>query len=102
MSRRDQAIALGVGTAASAAIVPVGGLAVIASPMVFDNPYNLENPVAWIAFLLVLGLWIVCIAGPYGAWVAFIKRQERLQWIAIGAPFAWGLAMILAFLCVPN
>jgi hypothetical protein len=98
MTRTRQAIILGVATFGCAVLLPLGAVAAIASPMLFDNPYNLEKPVAWIAFLLVLSLWIICIAAPYGAWVAYFKRREPLQWLAIGAPFAWCAATAVSLM----
>ena len=49
---------------------PAGGLAAILSPMVFDPRQNLLNPIAWIAFLLIVSFWAVCLAAPYGAWAS--------------------------------
>jgi hypothetical protein len=102
LSRGSQAGILVLATLGCVGLLPVGALAAIASPMVFDNPYNLENPLAWVAFMLVLGLWIVCLVAPYGAWVAFFKGRQQLQWIAIGSPFVWGLAMAVALRVAPH
>jgi|GEM_PF-2786415 hypothetical protein len=93
MSRRQQAVVLGLVTFACLVMLPVGAVGAIASPMVFEDPYNLERPIAWIAFFLMLSLWIICIAAPFGAWVAFYKRSQGLQWVAAGAPFAWFAAL---------
>ena len=79
-------------------LLPVGMVGAVASPIVFEDPYNLEKPIAWIAFILALSLWIVCIAAPYGAWVAFAKRRQPLQWIAIGAPFVWFAATAVSLM----
>jgi hypothetical protein len=97
MSRRWQAAILIMATLGCLVMLPVGAVGAIASPIVFDDPHNLERPLAWMAFLLALGLWIVCIVAPFGAWVAFAKRREQLQWIAIGSPFVWFLATGLTF-----
>jgi uncharacterized BrkB/YihY/UPF0761 family membrane protein len=100
MKRKSQAIILGAATFGCLLMLPLGAVGALASPMLFDDPHNLESPVAWIAFMLVLSLWIICIAAPYGAWVAYAKRREPLQWLAIGAPFAWcavtALSLMLA------
>lgn len=96
MSRNWQAIILGVATFGCVLMLPLGMIGAIASPIVFDDAHNLEKPIAWVAFLFMLGLWILCIAAPYGAWVAFVKRREQLQWIAIGAPFAWCAMMAVS------
>jgi hypothetical protein len=102
MSRRWQAFLLVMASLGCLAMLPLGALGAIVSPMVFDNPYNLQNPFAWFAFLLMVGLWVVCIIAPYAAWVAFIKGRQSLQWTAIGAPFAWCAVMSLALLLVPR
>jgi hypothetical protein len=100
MSRKSHAIILGAATVGCLLMLPLGAVGAVVSPMLFDDPHNLEQPVRWIAFLLVLSLWIICIAGPYGAWVAYAKRREALQWVAIGSPFAWcaatGISLMLA------
>lgn len=98
MSRTWQAIILGMATFGCLLMLPVGAIGAIASPMLFDDPYNLQKPIVWVAFLLMLGLWIICIAAPYGAWVAFVKRREHLQWLAIGAPFAWCALMAVSMM----
>ena len=98
MSRTRQAILLGLATFGCLVLLPLGMLSAVASPIVFQDPYNLEKPIAWLAFVLALSLWIVCIAAPYGAWVAFIKRRQSLQWLAIGAPFAWFAATALTLM----
>jgi hypothetical protein len=99
MSRTSQAILLGVATFGCLVLLPLGVVGAIASPIVFDNPRNLEQPLAWIAFLFMLSLWVICILAPFGAWVAFAKRRQPLQWLAIGAPFAW-LALTAASMAI--
>ena len=84
------------------AAVPVGAIFAIMSPLVFDGPGNLLNPVAWLAFLLVIGLWIVCILAPYGAWIAFVRRREAISWAAMSAPLVWTLALAAALYFVPG
>jgi len=102
MSRRWQAFWLVMGTLACLAALPVGAVFAIMSPLVFDGPGNLLNPIAWFAFLLVIGLWIVCILAPYGAWVAFIRRRGALTWAAMAAPFAWVAVLATTLLFVPG
>jgi hypothetical protein len=92
MFKSWEAIWLGVASAVSLLAAPVGGLAAILSPMVFDPRQNLLNPAAWIAFLLVVSFWAVCIAAPYGAWVAYLRRLRALAWLAMAAPLVWVLA----------
>ena len=92
MFKSWEALWLGVASAASLLAAPVGGLAAILSPMVFDPRQNLLNPAAWIAFLLIVSFWAVCIAAPYGAWVAYSRRLRALAWLAMAAPLVWVLA----------
>ena len=98
MTRSRQAVLLSFATLGCVLLLPVGMVGAVASPIVFEDPYNLEKPIAWIAFILALSLWIVCIAAPYGAWVAFAKRRQPLQWIAIGAPFVWFAATAVSLM----
>ncbi len=67
MTRKAEAIWLGVASGVSLLAAPVGAVAAILSPMVFDPRQNLWNPAAWIAFFLIVSFWMVCIAAPFGA-----------------------------------
>ncbi len=102
MSRRWQAIWLLIATLLCVAALPVGAILAILSPLVFDGPGNLLNPMAWLAFLLVIGLWIVCILAPCGAWLAFARRRGLLTWAAMAAPFAWAALLATALRFVPG
>ncbi len=103
MSRGWQGFWLVLGTLVCLAAVPFGAVFAIMSPLVFDGPGNLLNPVAWLAFLLVIGLWIVCILAPFGAWVSFLRRrQSALTWTAMAAPFAWAAALATTLRFVPT
>lgn len=101
-TRRWQAVVLGVGTCASLAIGVVGVVLAILSPTVFDAPGAIMDPLTWLVFLLVIGLWVVCLAAPYGAWVAFLKRRTDLAMAAISAPVAWSAALVVAAALVPT
>lgn len=92
MFRSWEPIWLGVASAISLLMAPVAGLAAILSPMVFDPHQNLLNPAAWLAFLLIVSFWAVCIAAPYGAWVAYFRKLKALAWLAMAAPLVWVLA----------
>ena len=94
MTRKWEAVWLGVATAASLALMPLGAIGALLSPMVFDPHQNLLNPAAWLAFILIITFWIVCLAAPYGAWVAFLRRQTTLTWLAMSAPVLWALAAV--------
>jgi len=102
MSRKWQAIWLIVATGASLVAAPVGGLAAILSPMVFDPQQNFLNPAAWIAFLLIVSFWAVCIAAPFGAWVAFLRRLPVLTWMAMAAPLVWVVAAVASVTFLPG
>src|SRR5215472_3045474 len=101
MTRKLEAIWLGIATAISLLAAVAGGLAAILSPMVFDPRQNLLNPVAWIAFLLIVSFWAVCIAAPYGAWVAYFRGQRLLAWTAMAAPLVWVIAAIASTTFLP-
>ena len=77
------------------------GLAALLSPIVFEPRHSLSSPMAWIAFLLMVSLWVVCIAAPYGAWVAFARRLKVLTWLAIAAPVIWVVATVASFNFLP-
>jgi hypothetical protein len=101
MTRRLEAIWLGIATAISLLAAVVGGLAAILSPMVFDPRQNLLNPVAWIAFFLIVSFWAVCIVAPYSAWVAYVRGQRLLTWTAMAAPVVWVIAAVASTTFLP-
>ena len=93
-ARRWEAIWLVIATGISLLATPVGAVAAILSPMVFDPHQNLWNPAAWIAFFLIVSFWMVCIAAPFGAWVAYARRLPVLTWLAMSTPVVWVLAAV--------
>ena len=101
MSRRLEAVWLAIATAVSLLASIAGGLAAILSPMVFDPRQNLLNPAAWIAFLLIVTFWVVCIAAPYGAWVAYFRGHRLLTWTSMAAPLVWILAVMASTTFLP-
>lgn len=102
MTRKLEAIWLGIATGVSLIAALIGGLAAILSPMVFDPRENLLNPAAWIAFLLIVSFWAVCIAAPYGAWVAYFRGQRLLSWTAMAAPVVWIIAVVASTTFLPG
>lgn len=82
--------------------LPFGAVGALFSPLVFDHRPNLLNPLAWIAFLLLIGFWIVSIIAPFVAWVAWKRNQERHAWIAIAVPAVWLTAMAVSLQFVPQ
>ncbi len=100
--RRWEAVWLGLATGVSLLAAPIGFVAAILSPMVFDPKQNLWNPAAWIAFFLIISFWMVCIAAPYGAWVAYLRRLRVMTWLAMAAPLVWVVATVASVSFLPG
>ena len=101
-SRKREAIWLIAATVVSLLGAPVGAVAAILSPMVFDARQDVWNPAAWIAFVLIVTFWIVCIAAPFGAWVAYLRRQRVLTWLAMSMPALWVIAAFASVQFLPG
>ena len=101
-SRQWEMIWLGIATAVWLAAAPAAGVAAILSPMVFDPSENLFNPAAWLAFLLIVSGWAVCLAAPYGAWVAFFRDMKLLSWTVMAAPLVWLAAAVASATFIPG
>jgi len=101
-SRKREAIWLIAATVVSLLGAPVGAVAAILSPMVFDARQDVWNPAAWIAFVLIVTFWIVCIAAPFGAWVAYLRRQRVLTWLAMSMPAVWVIAAFASVQFLPG
>ncbi|HQT54052.1 MAG: hypothetical protein Q7U11_18630 [Phenylobacterium sp.] len=93
---------MGVATAACLALLPFGAVGALFSPLVFDHEGNIFNPLAWIAFLMMILFWIVCLIGPFGAWVLFKRDQEQLAWAAMAAPLAWLTVLVAILQFIPG
>jgi hypothetical protein len=91
-----------VATLVCAGAALLGAIWAIFSPLVFDRHGNLLNPVAWLGFLLMITFWIVCILGPFAAWVAWSRKQEPLAWAAMAVPAGWCLVMMTVLQFVPK
>ena len=89
VSRGWRLFGLVVCTLACVCLIPLGAVGAIFSWLVFDHPGNLLNPFAWIAFLLMVLFWVVCIIAPFAAWVFRARGHERLTWAAIATPLIW-------------
>ncbi|WGM38655.1 hypothetical protein AMEJIAPC_01559 [Caulobacter sp. NIBR1757] len=100
--RNQRAWLLGLLTAGWLATLPFGAVGALFSPLVFDHRPNLLNPMAWIAFLLMIAYWIIAIVAPFVAWVTWKRDQERYAWIAIAVPAVWLTAMAVALQFVPG
>jgi hypothetical protein len=102
MSRKWEAILLGAASGIWILAAPVGGVAAILSPMVFDPRQALWNPFSWIAFFLIISFWMVCLAAPFGAWVAYMRRLPAITWMLMSAPLIWLLAAFASMSFLPN
>lgn len=102
MSRRWQGFWLTLASVACVCASPVAAVGAIMSPMVFDRAGSLVNPFAWLAFLMLLLLWAVCLLAPYAAWVTFTRRQGQLAWTLISVPPLWAGIMGLMLVFLPS
>lgn len=102
IDRRTRQILLGLATAVCAALMPLGAVGVLFSPLIFDARGNLFNPLAWIGFALLISFWIVCIVAPYVAWIMFRRNRETVAWGYMSAPLVWGLALVTVLQFVPG
>lgn len=102
MSRGWQGFWLGAASIACVLAAPVAGVMAIISPIAFDREGSLLNPFAWVAFLLMVTLWIVCLLAPFAAWVSFVRRQNQRAWTMISAPPIWAAVMVLCMLFLPS
>jgi hypothetical protein len=98
--RRLRIAGMVVCTVACAALLPLGAVGAMFSPLVFDQGANLLNPLAWLGFILMIGFWIVLILGPFVAWVFWTRNRHDMAWAALAAPFVWAflLAGVLQFI----
>ena len=102
LDRRTRFILLIVATIVCGAFMPLGALGALFSPLVFDERGNLFNPLAWIAFLLMIGFWVVCIVAPFTAWILWQRQREPMAWAAMSAPLLWGIALVTVLQFVPG
>lgn len=102
MSRRTRAAWLAVATAAGGLATLPGAVMALFSPLVFDYPGNLANPLAWIGFVMLMGFWIVCLAAPLAAWFYWRSGDESRAWLGAAAPLGWFLVMALVLQFVPS
>jgi hypothetical protein len=102
MSRGWQGFWLGTASLACVGAAPAAGLVAIISPIAFDREGSLFNPIAWLAFILMVTLWIVCLLAPFAAWVSFKRRQSSMAWTIISAPPICAAALSLCFIFLPG
>jgi len=102
ISRRNRRLLLVLATMACGVMAVAGGILAIFSPLVFDAPGSLRNPVAWLGFLLGAGFWIVCLVAPLRAWIEWKRGREPIAWAAMAAPVAWAAATLTVLQFVPG
>jgi hypothetical protein len=102
LSHRWRQILLGIASGLSVLCSPVGAIGALVSPLVFDHPGNALNPLAWLAFLLLIGFWVVCLLAPVGAWWLFRQDREPLAWAIMAAPLAWMVLLLAIIQFVPG
>lgn len=101
IDRRTKLVLMVVATCVCGGFGLLGGVGALFSPLVFDERGNLLNPLAWIAFILMISFWVVCIAAPFAAWILWRRNRETQAWAVMSAPLLWGLATITVLQFVP-
>lgn len=102
IDRRTRVILLGLATAVCAGFMPLGAIAALFSPLVFDERGNLFNPLAWLGFILMISFWIICLVAPFVAWVLWRREREPMAWAAMSAPLVWAIALVTVLQFVPG
>ena len=102
IDRRTKFVLMVLATCISAGFFLLGVIGALFSPLVFDERGNLLNPLAWLAFLLMIAFWIVCLVAPYVAWILWRRNRETQAWAVMSAPLLWGLATITVLQFVPG
>ena len=88
-------------TAGWAAVSILGMVGAIMSPMVFDARGSTLNPLAWLAFLLTISFWAVCLLGPYLSWVLRTRGQVERAWALMATPLAYGMLTLAVLQFLP-
>ena len=101
-SQHWRQVLLGIASGVSVLCSPIGAVGALVSPLVFDHPGNALNPIAWLAFLLLVGFWVVCLLAPLGAWWLFRQGREPLAWAVMAAPLAWIVLLLAIVQFVPG
>ena len=80
----------------------IGAILAVFSPLVFDRPGNVRNPVAWLGFLLGALFWVVCMVGPLIGWNLWRKGKHTEAWAAMAAPAAWAALTLTVLQFLPS
>lgn len=102
LDRRTKFVLMVLATCACGGFFLLGVIGALFSPLVFDERGNLLNPLAWIAFVLMIGFWIVCLVAPFVAWILWRRNRETQAWAVMSAPLLWGFATITILQFVPG
>ena len=78
-----------------------GVVGAIMSPMVFDAKGSVLNPIAWLAFLLVISFWAICLIGPFVSWVFWMRRDVQRAWACMAVPLTWGVLTLAVLQFLP-
>lgn len=100
--RRTRFILMVLATLACGGFFLLGVIGALFSPLVFDERGNLFNPLAWLAFVLMIAFWIVCVVAPYVAWILWRRNRETQAWAVMSIPLLWGFATIIVLQFVPS
>ena len=84
------------------AFVP-GALGALLSPMMFDAPGSMNNPIAWINVLAIVSFPCLCIVSIAAAWIAYARYKSHptrgamaAQLVAAGLPLLPILYFVVA------
>lgn len=102
IDQRTKFVLMVLATCACGGLFLLGVIGALFSPLVFDERGNLLNPLAWLAFLLMIGFWIVCVVAPFVAWILGRRSRETQAWAVMSAPLLWGFATITVLQFVPG
>jgi hypothetical protein len=80
----------------------IGAILAVFSPLVFDGPGNVHNPLAWLGFVLGALFWVVCMIGPLVGWIQWRKGKRTEAWAAMAAPAAWAALTITVLEFIPS
>ncbi|MBU4434412.1 MAG: hypothetical protein PSX79_08855 [bacterium] len=102
ISDKGQQMLLALITVAWTAVAAIGAILAVFSPLVFDGPGNMRNPVAWLGFVLGALFWAVCMIGPLVGWIRWRKGKRTEAWAAMAAPAAWAALTITVLQFIPG
>ena len=88
-----------IATILSIPAIALGGFAAMMSPMMFDAPGSMERADVVMMFWSVLSFPVVCLVAILAAWIAFVRRRDRIAlWLSLLPVVPLVTAAIAAFL----